>query len=168
MSPSAPDILCSLCWNPIITYPLMQPMVLPGSHCESTLAVRITKVTGSQSIHLHASFSLKNVSDNSCFEPITPLPGRQYEAGGWDWGRDPALFLSVFGWLVWAFFTKLRMSLFFSWFLFLWKLGGRQWGTFTYCGSNVTECDRIWVLVVIWGSLWPRGLRLTLSQGPHW
>lgn len=56
-------------------------MGLPGSHCESALAVRITKVTGSQNIHLHVSFSLKDVSDNSCFEPITPLPGRQI--GNW-------------------------------------------------------------------------------------
>lgn len=57
-------------------YPLIQLMGLPWSHCESALAVRITKGTGSQNIRLHVSFSLKNVSDNSGFKPVTPLPGR--------------------------------------------------------------------------------------------
>lgn len=75
-SPLAPDILRSLCWNPITADPFIQPMGLPGSHCESPLAVRITKKTTSQNIQLHVSFNLKNVSDNSCFEPISPLPSR--------------------------------------------------------------------------------------------
>lgn len=106
---------------------------LPGSRCESALAVRITKVTGSQNIHLPVSFSLKmyliiHVSNRElpCLVDIRELGVGRDETGR----RDPALFcLSVLSYLLLALIAELWMYSYSSGFPCLGKEEADRVGT---------------------------------------